>query len=75
LAQQLLVLDRREPTDAYQDLLAGAREAMTAQLPPTVFASLPNSGEPLGDDDVRGTLLRSGFKALDQLLAQKEASQ
>ena len=75
LAQRLLVLDRREPTDAYQDLLANAREAITAQLPVTVFASLPSSGEPLADDDVRDALLRSGFNALDQLLAQKEASE
>ena len=75
LAQRLLVLDRREPTDAYQDLLANAREAITAQLPVTVFASLPGSGEPLADDDVRDALLRSGFNALDQLLAQKEASE
>lgn len=75
LAQRLLVLDSKEPTGAYQDLLANAREAITAQLPATVFASLPSSGEPLTDDDVRDALLRSGFNALDQLLAQKEAGE
>ncbi len=75
LAQRLLVLDNKEPTGAYQDLLANAREAITAQLPATLFASLPSSGESLADDDVRDALLRSGFKALDQLLAQKEAGE
>ena len=75
LAQRLLLLDSREPSDAYQNLLAGAREAITARLPATVFASLPAAGEPPTDDEVREALLRSGFKALDQLLAQKEAGE
>jgi len=75
LAQRLLVLDTREPVESYQDLLANAREAITAQLPATVFAPLPEGWEPLTDDDVQNVLLRSGFKALDQLLAQKEAGE
>ena len=73
LAQRLILLDNGEPREACQDLLARAREAITAQVPTTVFASLPDVGEPLTDDEVREALLRSGFKALDELLAQKEA--
>ena len=73
LAQRLLVLDNREPGEACRDLLAQAREAIAAQIPTTVFASLPNVGEPLTDNEVREALLRSGFRALDELLAQKEA--
>jgi exonuclease SbcD len=75
LAARLLVLDRQEPAGGYQDLLVKAREAIAAQLTTTVFASLPDGGEPLTDDRVRGALLRAGFKALDQLLAQKEAAE
>jgi DNA repair protein SbcD/Mre11 len=75
LAQRLLLLDHREPSDKYQDLLAEAKEAIDASLPATVFASLPAAGEPLTDDAVREVLIRSGFKALDHLLAQKEASE
>jgi len=75
LAQRLGVLDRRKPGDTYRDILAGARDAIAAQLPATVFASLPGSEKPLADDDVRDILLRSGFRALDMLLAQKEAGE
>jgi hypothetical protein len=75
LAQRLVVLDKREPSGAYQDLIAKAREAITASLPAMVFASLPNSDKPLSDDEVRDVLLRSGFDALDKLLAQKEADE
>lgn len=75
LAQQLLVLDRREPSDSYKDLIARAREAITGQIPAMVFVSLPDSGEPLTDDAVQDVLLRSGFDALDKLLAQKEADE
>jgi len=55
--------------------LVKAREAVAAQLTTTVFASLPDGGEPLTDDRVRDALLRAGFNALDQLLAQKEAAE
>ena len=75
LAERLLILDGREPMGDYQDLLANARDAIAAQLPATVFASLPDGPEPLTDDRVRDALLRAGFKALDQLLAQKEAGE
>jgi len=75
LVQWLLVLDSREPSDAYESLPANARETIMKQLPATVFAALPGADERLTDDDVRGALLRSGFRALDQLLAQKEAGE
>ena len=75
LAERLLVLDRREPPEAYEDLITKAREAVTAKLPATVFGVLAGAGEPPADNDVREALLRSGFKALDQLLAQLESDQ
>ena len=73
LARRLLVLDTRRPSEAYEALLAKAREAVTGPWSSMVFSSLPGAAEGLTDEKVREALLRTGFRALDRLLAQKEA--
>ncbi len=55
------------------NLLSEARKSITEQMPTTRFASLEEASEPLTDDVLREILLQSGFSALDQLLAQREA--
>ena len=74
LARRLLVLDRRQPHDEYEDMLGLASECVAERLSAAVFAPLA-AGDSLADERVRDVLLRAGFNALDQLLAQKEAGE
>ncbi|NLF32715.1 MAG: DNA repair exonuclease [Planctomycetes bacterium] len=75
LARRLLVLDARQPREAYEAMLAEARRAVADAWSSMVFSSLDDGAEPLTDEKVRQALLRSGFDALDRLLAQKEGGQ
>ena len=74
LARRLLLLDCKAPEEPYLELIRAAGRAIQEQRSSSVFASLPDSTERSGDEEVRGMLIRVGLDMLDHLLAQKEAS-
>jgi DNA repair protein SbcD/Mre11 len=73
LAQQLVLLESRQPIDDYRAIIADARDAIEAQSSVPTFASLPDIAGPMSEEQVRSMLLKAGLTALDQMLAQKEA--
>jgi len=73
LARRLLLVDRGAPEEPYLDLIRAAGRAIGQQRSGSVFASLPDSTEQPGGEDVRGMLMKAGLNVLDRLLAQKEA--
>jgi len=72
LARRLLLLERCEPGEAYNRLVADGRVALERGRANPVFASLPDTGEPLTDEQVRDVLTQAGLSLLGQLVAQKE---
>ena len=73
LARRLLLVDRRAPAEPYLELIRAAGRAIGEQRSGSVFASLPDSTEQPGNEDVRDMLMKVGLNMLDHLLAQKEA--
>ena len=75
LARRLLLLERREPTEEYQDIVERAKRSIEEARGVSQFAALQSDAVSIGQEQVRGLLLQSGLRALDELLAQKEAAQ
>jgi len=73
LAQRLLLLERREPAEAYNRLPAEGRTALERAWANPVFAPLPDMAKPPDDEQVRQVFIRAGFILLDRLVAQKES--
>ena len=73
IAQRLILLKRREPLEAYQDMIRKVGNSIEECRSSPVFASLPDSAEQVTDERVRAALMKAGLTILDSLLAQKEA--
>jgi hypothetical protein len=73
LAGRLLVLETRQPAEAYDAMIRQAGPAIAEQRDQPQFASLPDGGQAGCAEHVRGLLLRAGMAVLEGLLAQKEA--
>jgi len=71
LARRLIVLEKREPVEAFERLVRDGRRAIDAKRRLQVFATELGKDEP-SDDEVVATLCRAGTLVLDELLAQKE---
>ena len=71
LAGRLLILESRQPGEAYAAMIRQAGAAIAEQRRQPQFASLPDSAADADEDRVRGLLLRAGMAVLEGLLAQK----
>ena len=72
LAQRILVLRDRAPTDTYAALIGRARGPIQEPRARPSFAPLADATE-LSDDAIRHLLIRAGYGILEDLLAQREA--
>ena len=75
LARRLLLLECREPPEEYQNLVERAKRSIEESRRVSQFSALQSDTASIGQEQVRGLLLQSGLRALDELLAQKEAAQ
>jgi predicted phosphodiesterase len=74
LARHLIMLEQREPPDAYQELLERAKQTIGKIHSRTEFAPLIEVGQGLKENQVRDLLVKAGLRLLDELLAQKEVN-
>ena len=74
LAHRLLILERREPSSEYQELISNAKRPIEESQSKNQFLPLPNTGKPMEEEKVRGLLLQAGHRMPDSLLEQKETT-
>ena len=74
LAHRLLLLERRQPSGEYQELISNAKRPIEENQSKNQFLPLPNTGKPVEEQNVRGLLLQAGHRMLDALLEQKETT-
>jgi len=74
LARCLLVLERREPAGEFQALIDNAKPSLEGVRRWPHFVAVAKDAAPLESEHVRDRLLEAGLRALEELLAQKEAA-
>ena len=73
LARRLGLLDSRTPADEYDELIDAARNSISASTIRREFEGVTDRTLGADDDELAATLLAAGARALDTMLAGKEA--